>query len=187
MSSPTQASAIALLRRTAAIRSRFFRDLYSELLRETAGVEMPADAVPPEPPLAVDPSAYAGLYEREGASIRVQAKDGGLVAVQTTTGLGSELTPDPVELPLRRVAEDDDLFLTEHPAAPGMAAPGPLRDARRPRDPGCCTPPGVRPQRRATKERSARASLRAQRVGSRAGPASRCRWDPRPRREWRAR
>ena len=84
---------------------------------------MPADAVPPETPLPVDPSAYAGLYEREGASIRVRAKDGGIVAVQTTTGLGSELTPDPVELPLRRVAEDDDLFLTQHPAAPGMWLP----------------------------------------------------------------
>ena len=100
-----------------------FRELYGELLRETAGIEMPADAVPPEPPLPVDPSAYAGLYEREGASIRVQGKDGGLIAVQTTTGLGSELTPDPVELPLRRVAEDDDLFLTQHPAAPGVWLP----------------------------------------------------------------
>jgi hypothetical protein len=100
-----------------------FRELYGELLRETAGIEMPADAVPPETPLPVDPSVYAGLYEREGASIRVQAKDGGIVAVQTTTGLGSELTPDPVEFPLRRVAEDDDLFLTQHPAAPGVWLP----------------------------------------------------------------
>ena len=32
-----------------------FRELFGELLREIAGIEMPADAVPPEPPLPVDP------------------------------------------------------------------------------------------------------------------------------------
>ena len=119
---PDAGVAIALLTNSSNPIA-LFRELYGELLRETAGIEMPADAVPPEPPLPVDPSAYAGLYEREGASIRVQAKDGGLVAVQTTTGLGSELTPDPVEFPLRRVAEDDDLFLAQHPAAPGVWLP----------------------------------------------------------------
>jgi CubicO group peptidase (beta-lactamase class C family) len=100
-----------------------YRELYADLLRETAGVEMPADAVPPEPPLPVDAAVYAGLYEREGASIHVQAKDDGLVAVQTTTGLGAALTPDPVEFPLRLVRSDDDLFLTQHPAAPGLWLP----------------------------------------------------------------
>ena len=100
-----------------------FRELFGELLPELAGVELPAQAVPPEPPLPVDPDAYVGVYEREGASIRVSARDGGLVAVQTVTGLGPELTPEPFELPLHLAAEDDDLFLTQHPMAPGMWVP----------------------------------------------------------------
>ncbi|HEV8461562.1 MAG TPA: serine hydrolase domain-containing protein [Gaiellaceae bacterium] len=97
-----------------------YRDLYAELL----DVEMPAPIVPPDEPLPVDASLYAGLYEREGASFRVGGKDGGLVAVMTVTGLGSEMTPEPFELPLRLVREDDDLFVTQHPAAPGMWLPG---------------------------------------------------------------
>ena len=100
-----------------------FRDLFGALLPELAGVELPAQAVPPEPPLPVDPAAYVGVYEREGASIRVSARAGGIVAVQTVTGLGSELSPEPFELPLHLVAEDDDLFLTQHPLAPGLWLP----------------------------------------------------------------
>jgi hypothetical protein len=84
---------------------------------------MPKQAAPPEAPLSVDPSGYVGLYEREGTSIRVVARNGGIVAVQTVTGLAAELTPEPVELPLHLVAEDDDLFLTQHPAAPGLWLP----------------------------------------------------------------
>ena len=42
--------------------------------RDSPASSMPADAVPPEPPLPVDPSAYVGLYEREGASIRVSRR-----------------------------------------------------------------------------------------------------------------
>ena len=45
------------------------------------------------------------------------------MAVQTVTALGSELTPEPFELPLHLAAEDDDLFLTQHPMAPGMWLP----------------------------------------------------------------
>jgi CubicO group peptidase (beta-lactamase class C family) len=98
----------------------FYRDLYAELL----DVEMPAALVPPAEPLPVDASLYAGIYEREGASFRVEGKDGGLVATMTVTGLGSEMTPEPFELPLRLVREDDDLFVTQHPAAPGTWLPG---------------------------------------------------------------
>jgi CubicO group peptidase (beta-lactamase class C family) len=100
-----------------------FRDLVGDLLSELARVEMPKQAAPPEVPLSVDPSGYVGLYEREGTSIRVVARNGGIVAVQTVTGLAAELTPEPVELPLHLVAEDDDLFLTQHPAAPGLWLP----------------------------------------------------------------
>jgi len=100
-----------------------FRDVFGELLHDLAGVDLPAELAPPETPLPVDPSAYVGVYERQGASIRVDAKDGGLVAVQTVTGLGSEMTPDPFELQFHLLAEDDDLFVTQHPAAPGVWLP----------------------------------------------------------------
>jgi hypothetical protein len=100
-----------------------FRELFAELLRELAGVEMPAEAVPPATPLPVDPGAYVGLYEREGASIQIEARDGGIVAVETVTGLGSEMTPEPIELQLQLAVEDDDLFLTQHPLAPGLWLP----------------------------------------------------------------
>ena len=68
-----------------------FRDTFGQLLSDLAGVELPAESVPPEPPLPVDAAEYVGVYEREGASIRVFERDGGIVAVQTITGLGSEL------------------------------------------------------------------------------------------------
>jgi CubicO group peptidase (beta-lactamase class C family) len=100
-----------------------YRELFRELLADHAGVELPADSVPPDPALPVDSSGYIGLYEREGASIRVAARDEGIVAVQTVTGLASEMTPEPVELPLRLVVEDDDLFLTRHPLASGLWLP----------------------------------------------------------------
>lgn len=53
----------------------------------------------------------------------MEARGDGIVAIMTTTGIAAELTPEPVELPLQRVAADDDLFVTQHPAAPGMWLP----------------------------------------------------------------
>ncbi len=100
-----------------------FRDLASDLLAEVAGVEVPGEVAPPGEPLPFDPSLYVGTYEREGASFDVVARDGGMVAVETVTGLGSEMTPEPFELPLLLLDEDDDLFLTQHPAAPGIWLP----------------------------------------------------------------
>jgi CubicO group peptidase (beta-lactamase class C family) len=100
-----------------------FRDLVAPLLAELAGIELPDELAPPASPVTVDAATFEGLYERQGASIRVEPRGAGLVAVQTTTGLGSELTPEPFELELHRVSADDDLFVTEHPAAPGLWLP----------------------------------------------------------------
>src|SRR5262249_42065867 len=119
---PDAGGAIALLT-NGGLPIALYRELFGELLRELAGVEMPAEAVPPATPLPIDPGAYVGLYEREGASIRVEARDGGIVAVETVTGLASEMTPDPIELPLQLAVADDDLFLTQHPLAPGLWLP----------------------------------------------------------------
>ncbi len=100
-----------------------FDELASGLLADAAGVEMPAELAPLDEPLSFDPSLYVGMYEREGASFDVVARDGGMIAVLTVTGLGSEMTPEPFELPFLLLDEDDDLFLTQHPAAPGIWLP----------------------------------------------------------------
>ena len=96
-----------------------FRELAADLLSETAGVEVPEPVVPPEPELEFDPSPYFGTYEREGASFEVVARDGKLLAIQTVVGLGSEMTPEPIELPLVLLEPGSDLFVTQHPALPG--------------------------------------------------------------------
>jgi CubicO group peptidase (beta-lactamase class C family) len=118
---PDAGVAIALLTNGGNVMA-LFRDVFAPLLAETAGVDLPAELAPPETPLPVDASSYAGVYEREGASIRVEPRGEGIVAIQTTTGLGSEMTPEPFELPLHRV-EGENLFVTEHPAARGMWLP----------------------------------------------------------------
>ena len=119
---PDAGVAVALLTNGGNVIA-LFRELFSGLLAETADVEMPAEVTPPEEPLAFDVSPYLGTYERAGASIEVVARDDGMVAVQTVTGLGSEMTPEPFEMPLSLVDEADDLFLTQHPAAPGIWLP----------------------------------------------------------------
>jgi CubicO group peptidase (beta-lactamase class C family) len=119
---PDAGVAIALLTNGGDVGA-FFRAIYEPLLAELAGVELPAELTPPSPALPIDASAYAGLYEREGASVRVEQRGDGIVAIQTTTGLGSEMTPEPFELALHRLEGGDDLFVTEHPAAPGSYLP----------------------------------------------------------------
>lgn len=100
-----------------------FRELCGPLLAEAAGVELPAEVVPLAEQPTVDPAPYVGTYARAGASIEVVARDGGIVAVQTVTGLGSELTPEPFELALHVLDPDDGFFLTQHPLAPGLWLP----------------------------------------------------------------
>ena len=100
-----------------------FRELCGPLLAEAAGVELPAEVVPLAEQPNVDPARYVGTYARAGASIEVVVRDGGFVAVQTVTGLGSELTPEPFELTLLVLDPDEGFFLTQNPLAPGVWLP----------------------------------------------------------------
>ena len=100
-----------------------FRDLCGELLAETAGVQLPPPPGPAESPPAVDTTSYVGRYDRAGASLEVVARDGDLVAIQTVTGLGSEMTPEPVELPLVPFDAEREVFLAQHPALKGAWLP----------------------------------------------------------------
>jgi CubicO group peptidase (beta-lactamase class C family) len=100
-----------------------YRDLCGELLAETAGIELPPEPVPPEAPPPVEAASYVGHYDRAGAALEVVARDDGLVATQTVTGLGSEMSPDPVELPLVAFDAGREVFLTQHPALKGAWLP----------------------------------------------------------------
>jgi len=100
-----------------------FHELAADLLGEAADVAVPAPVVPPDPELEFDPTPYLGIYEREGASFEVVVRGGKLFAVQTVVGLGSELTPEPIDLPLVLHEPETESFLTQHPALPGTWLP----------------------------------------------------------------
>jgi CubicO group peptidase (beta-lactamase class C family) len=100
-----------------------YRELCGELLAEAAGVAMPPEPVPPESPPVVDAAVYLGVYGRAGASFEVVERDGGLVAIQTVTGLGSEMTPEPVEIRMVALDAEREVFLAQHPALKGAWLP----------------------------------------------------------------
>jgi CubicO group peptidase (beta-lactamase class C family) len=119
---PDSGAAVALLT-NGGDPFGLYRDLCGELLAEVAGVDLPTEPVPPESPLEVDPTSYVGRYDRAGASLEVVSRDGGLVAIQTVTGLGSEMTPEPVEMPLVALDPEREVFLAQHPALKGAWLP----------------------------------------------------------------
>jgi CubicO group peptidase (beta-lactamase class C family) len=100
-----------------------FRDLCGGLLAEAAGIELPPEPVPADSPPSVDETRYLGRYERAGASIEVVSGEGGLAAIQTVTGLGSEMAPEPVEMPLVPLDPEREVFLAQHPALRGAWLP----------------------------------------------------------------
>ena len=100
-----------------------FHDVVGELVTEY-GLRMPPPPAPmDDPPRLNDPDAYVGVYERAGSRIDVARRGAGLTAMQTVTGPGAAMTPDPFEMPLVPHDPALDLFLTRHPAAPGMWLP----------------------------------------------------------------
>jgi len=119
---PDSGTAVALLT-NGGDPFGLYRDLCDELLAEVAGLELPPEPVPAESPPTVEPGPYVGRYDRAGASIEVVSRDDGLVAIQTITGLGSEMTPEPVELALVPLDPDREVFLTQHPALKGAWLP----------------------------------------------------------------
>lgn len=111
---PDAGVAVALLTNGGNVTA-LFRDLCGDLLAELADVEMPAEPTPPPSRLDFDPAPYLGRYERETVSIDVVDRGGDMAAVQTITGLGSEMTPEPLELPLILLDAGEELFLARHP------------------------------------------------------------------------
>src|SRR4029077_13034287 len=100
-----------------------YRDLCGELLAEVAGVVIPPEPAPPESPPTTDASNYVGRYGRAGAPLEVVDGEGSRVAIQTVTGLGSEMAPEPVEMPLVALDAEREVFLAQHPALKGAWLP----------------------------------------------------------------
>ena len=92
-------------------------------MRRLPGSSFRLAPAPSDSPPVVDAASYVGRYDRAGASIEVVARDGDLVAIQTVTGLGSEMTPEPVELPLVPFDAEREVFLAQHPALKGAWLP----------------------------------------------------------------
>jgi hypothetical protein len=93
---PEAGVAVALLT-NGGHASDLYQELYQELLREVADVSMPARPEPPDSPVTVDPSTFAGVYERSSSRIEITPGDGVLEATTTTTGALAALVPDPVQ------------------------------------------------------------------------------------------
>ena len=119
---PDSGTAVALLT-NGGDPYGLYRDLCGELLADVAGIELPPEPVAPDSPPPVDATLYVGRYDRAGASIEVVSREGGLVAIQTISGLGSEMTPEPVEMPLVALDPEREVFLAQHPALKGAWLP----------------------------------------------------------------
>ncbi|MFI6503254.1 serine hydrolase [Nonomuraea typhae] len=86
----------------------FTHAVATELFAELDGLEVPARLGPPEQPVEVDLTRYAGVYERAGARLTISLKDGRLVLRMESLGALAELD-QPVDIPL--VAVDDVTFV----------------------------------------------------------------------------
>lgn len=112
---PDSGVAVALLANGGNAQD-LYRELYGDLLRELAGVEMPPRPEPPAEPVEgrLDLSGYTGTYERESVRMEVTVEGGRLVLTTTASGPLAKLSADPVtrhEL----VAVKEDLFVTRLP------------------------------------------------------------------------
>ena len=118
------------------------RDLFGEVFAELAGVELPPPLAPAADPVADDPAAYVGRYERAGLATEVFEGADGLVLRSTITGPLAELLPEPVHeyalAPVEpgvyamRAPGHRDLDRRHVLRARGRRALRPLRRARQP-------------------------------------------------------
>jgi dipeptidyl aminopeptidase/acylaminoacyl peptidase/CubicO group peptidase (beta-lactamase class C family) len=85
-----------------------YQDLFREVFRDVAGVEMAAPPGPAAVPPPIDPGRYVGTYERASMRSEVFESDGTLMLRVTVTGPLAELRENPVHtLELVPVAEDE--------------------------------------------------------------------------------
>ncbi|MBB3725179.1 serine hydrolase domain-containing protein [Nonomuraea dietziae] len=93
----------------------FMHALSTELFRDLDGVAVPPVLGPPEQPVEVDESRFAGVYERVGARITVAERDGGLSLSMESTG-ALKVLDEPVTFDLTAV--DEVTFVGRMPGDP---------------------------------------------------------------------
>jgi len=93
---PEQGLAVALLTNGGHPRD-LYEDLYREIFADVADIAMPRPFAPPEEPVEVDVTPYAGVYERSGVRMEVENGPDGPLLRTTITGPLAELVPDLVE------------------------------------------------------------------------------------------
>ncbi|GAA3466016.1 serine hydrolase domain-containing protein [Nonomuraea roseola] len=93
----------------------FMHALSTELFRDLDGVAVPPVLGPPEQPVEVDGSRFAGVYERVGARITIAERDGGLSLTMESTG-ALKVLDEPVAFGLTAV--DEVTFVGRMPGDP---------------------------------------------------------------------
>ena len=97
----------------------FTRAVATELFAELDGLAVPQMPTPPETPVEVDATPYAGVYERAGARITVTVKDDGPWIMMEATGALAALQPEAEEHRLIAVhGGDRPLFVCKADDAP---------------------------------------------------------------------
>jgi hypothetical protein len=95
-----------------------YRDLFSELLAEHAGVEMPAPLQPPAQPVPAGTPDVIGSYESTLMRYQVHERAGELMLTARPSGvLATSLGTEQIEAPLVPFATD--VYLTQVPGRPG--------------------------------------------------------------------
>ncbi len=88
---PDAGLSVALLTNGGHTRELFL-DLFGEVFRELAGVELPASPEPAADPPAFDPAAYVGRYAREGVEMSVEQGEDQHSLVATMRPVGALAT-----------------------------------------------------------------------------------------------
>jgi CubicO group peptidase (beta-lactamase class C family) len=84
-----------------------YRDVYSHLLQELAGVALPPLPAPPASPPRIDASRYVGTYSTEVVDMIVSQEDGGRIWLdQIPKGLFAEMGEEPERIELVAYEED---------------------------------------------------------------------------------
>jgi dipeptidyl aminopeptidase/acylaminoacyl peptidase/CubicO group peptidase (beta-lactamase class C family) len=91
----------------------FYQELFREVFRDVAGVEMAAPPGPAAVPLSIDPGRYVGTYERAAMRSEVFESDGTLMLRVTVTGPLAELHENPVHTFVLVPAAEDEFVVRE--------------------------------------------------------------------------
>lgn len=93
---PEEGLAVTLLT-NGGNSSDLYRELYSEIFGELAGITVPTDYAPPAEPFVEDFSDIYGTYDRAGVTMEFFEQEGKPRMRTTLTGPLAALLPDPVE------------------------------------------------------------------------------------------